>query len=67
MKLYRYSDPGCDDVELTEAEIIDRYFEYWSGKMHELGREDLITLENCVTDFCVIHWAEEIETPVDNL
>lgn len=45
---------------MTYDEIIDYYFEYWSGQMKKVGKEELISKDRCVDDFCVVHWASEI-------
>lgn len=46
--------------EMTEKEVLDYYFEYWSGQMKKVGKEDMISEERCIEDFCVVHWASEI-------
>ena len=60
MKKYRYNDTS-GVYDLTEDEIIEQYFDYWSGEMKRIGREDLISKDRCIDDFLTIHWAWEIE------
>lgn len=50
-------------VELTEQEILKRYWKYWKGKMIEKHGEDsfLITKEECIKDWCVVNYAWEKE------
>jgi hypothetical protein len=68
MKLYEiaYPDEYNNDVVeiLTEEEILATYWNHWSGKMKEIGREAEATRERCIEDWCVIHWASEIRIPL---
>lgn len=67
MRTYCYSVwdyLGNDKVaEITEAEILDRYWKFWYGKMIEKYDKDhsLITKENCIKDWCTDNWAWEKE------
>lgn len=45
----------------SEDQIIESYFQYWSDKMHNVGKDDLISRENCITDWCIVHWAVETD------
>jgi len=45
---------------VSEDDIIEQYWTYWCSRMKEVGKEDLISRENCIVDFCVIHWAVEV-------
>jgi len=64
MKKYRYIEPDHDwnpiEVVMTEEEIIKFYFNYWSTEMKKRGKEEYISHENCIDDFCVVHWATEV-------
>ena len=45
---------------MTDDQIIDYYWDYWSSQMRKVGRpENMITRENCIEDFVIIHWAWE--------
>ena len=48
-------------VEITEEEIIAEYFPYWKTAMVKKFGEghELITHENCIEDWVVVHWAWE--------
>lgn len=70
MKRWSYAEPDFDSegkiisdtvVTLTEDEIIDIYFLYWSCRMIDLGKEELISEKNCIDDFIVINgcWEEK--------
>lgn len=65
MKYYSYIEPDENDdsnaikIIMTEEEILTSYWDYWSGKMKEVGRVNDITQTNCIEDWCVGHWATE--------
>jgi hypothetical protein len=65
--LKRYIVTGFDgnnDVEeiLTEDEILDYYWNYWSSAQWSAGVDPIdITPEDCILDFVLVHWAQEIE------
>ena len=42
---------------LSEQEIIDYYYVWWSTKMILNGNED-ISRERCIEDWCIVHWAQ---------
>lgn len=62
---WHYVEPGDDTgdvvhVIMSEGEILRRYWPYWSQKLRDLGREHLMTPRNCVDDFVVVNFAEEV-------
>jgi len=64
MKTYTFVQPGEDGITpewitLSEDQIIDEYWNYWSGQMKKVGKESEINRENCIYDYCVVHWATE--------
>lgn len=59
MKKYRYIDPWTDRT-LTEDEIIQDYWDWWTFKMHEVGKESEISRELCIEDWITTHWAWEV-------
>lgn len=67
MKYYLISFPGeyNQHVEETwsEDQIIDSYYKYWVGKMlmNRLGGK--LSRENCIEDWCAVHWAIEVPKP----
>jgi hypothetical protein len=67
MKLYQihYPDEHNNPITeiLTEEEILAEYWEYWKGKMESVGKFDLITKENCLDDWMILHWASVIKIP----
>jgi len=50
-------------ITLSEKEIIDQYYPYWSEQMiKKYGIEEFETkwsVQDCIDDFVVIHWAVE--------
>lgn len=60
MRYFKYSDQEGDYV-ISEEQILKEYWDYWRERMERAGKEDLINPENCIYDFCVIHWAFEIK------
>lgn len=66
MKTYCYDEYSEETnyrviVEKTEQEILDDFWNYWYAKMiTKYGEDDeLITEENCIDDWCVMHGAWE--------
>lgn len=63
MKYYSYVEPsGAADWEAlklvySEQEIIEETWDTWSKMMKENGQQERISLENCVADWCTVHWA----------
>ena len=70
MRTFAYNDitgepdaPGHETVVITEAEILDRYYPYWSAHMLKRGGlSPRITPANCIDDFVVVNWAWELPT-----
>lgn len=66
MKKYGYHEPGRNGKDhfiiMTEEKILDTYWEWWVRKMKKKYGEghERITKENCIRDFVVTHWAEEL-------
>lgn len=57
--MYKYQDPW-GEYTLSEKQILDEYWNYWSGCMLKAHKSPEITEENCIEDFCIIHWAWKI-------
>jgi hypothetical protein len=68
LKRYIYTEFDGDDsrdVILTEKEILDYYWKYWSSAQWSAGVDPIdITPEDCIQDFVLVHWAEEYEEVV---
>jgi hypothetical protein len=67
MKTYIINDYDDDsrivpvDLEYTEEQIIEEYWDFWSSKMmkkYGVGHK-LITRENCIEDWLAVNWAIE--------
>jgi hypothetical protein len=65
LKRYIYTEFDGDDsrdVILTEKEILDYYWNYWSSAQWSAGVDPIdITPEDCILDFVLVHWAQEID------
>lgn len=59
MRRFSYVEPTI--VTVTEEDIIRDYYPYWEMKMKHVGKEDLISKENCIEDWKTVNWAKEIE------
>jgi hypothetical protein len=48
-------------VECTEKEILDEYWDFWyTAMVKKFGKgHELITEQNCIKDWMVVHWAGE--------
>ena len=65
MKYWSYSEPHYDAsgklfnvvVTKSEDEILDEYYEYFISRMKRVNKEDLISKDNCINDWVVVHWA----------
>lgn len=51
------------ETVISEDQIIEEYWEFWSRKMTEKYGPDheWITTENCIEDWCTSHWAVEVK------
>lgn len=62
MRTFRYQDQDGEH-EYTEEQILIDYFPYWAKKVREVGREHMISAENCIEDWVAVNWAEEVTPP----
>ena len=61
MRYFSYVETE-DEVEITkivysEQEIIDEFWNFWCTEMRGNGYADLISKENCISDWCAYKWA----------
>jgi hypothetical protein len=65
MRVFEFvnGDDGTTEI-LTEQEIIDQYYHYWSTKTLLNCPDEPITRERCIEDWCIVHWATEIRVPI---
>ncbi len=67
MILYEIAYPteNGDVVEiLTPEEVLAEYWDYWKERMESVGKFELISIENCLEDWVMLHWASIIRIPV---
>jgi hypothetical protein len=67
MKYYTISFPGefgqhVDEI-WSEDQIILSYYKYWTMKMIQVNKHDMISRELCIDDWCTVHWAVEVPKP----
>lgn len=61
-RVWQYTEPhdseqGFAVVQMTERQILEQYGPWWRSELVRLGREHLISPENCVEDWVVVNWA----------
>lgn len=65
MKYYSIVFPGefGQHVQETwsEDQIIKSYYTHWSTKMIQNVEDPDLSRENCIEDWCVVHWAMETD------
>lgn len=64
MRKFTWVEPGETGEPtykvISDKEILRTYYPWWSRRMYTLDRAALVNLENCIEDFCTVHWASEI-------
>lgn len=63
-QLWIYDDPspeGNIHTEISEEDILDKFYSYWTEKMISLGKQELVTPANCIDDYIILHWASKKE------
>jgi hypothetical protein len=67
MKYWTIAFPGEYGQHVVETwsedQIMESYYRYWVSKMlgHHGGPHADITRENCIMDWCTVHWAMETD------
>jgi hypothetical protein len=68
---FRYVEPAVSPdgsmsamrtVTVSEEEILASVYAYWCHQMRLVGREDQISPEGCIEDWCCVHWAHEVKS-----
>ena len=61
MKYYTICYPGEFNQHIQETfsedQILKSYFDYWSGKMKDIGKDHMISKQRCIEDWIIAHWA----------
>ncbi len=66
-RVFRYVEPDFDNptraltIERTEAQILAEYYPFWCAEMRRVGKGDQINEADCINDWIVIHWADEVK------
>jgi hypothetical protein len=45
----------------TETQILDHYYDWWSEQMTKRDKAHMINRKECIADFCVVNWAQEVK------
>lgn len=65
MKYYTIVYPGefgqYVQETFNEDQILRSYYGYWSEKMRQANKQDLISRELCIEDWITGHWAVETD------
>ena len=70
MRYFSYNDYGDDPSDsfvttISEDDIRKEYYPYWYDRMcQKFGKEKVdseYSFEDCLDDFCVVHWAWEVK------
>lgn len=43
----------------SDQAVIDEYWNYWTGRMKQVGKEHMLDRETCIMDWATVHWAQE--------
>ena len=68
MRTFEWTEPtSCSDMTpvihtITDYEIILIFWLRWSNEVFEKRPDNTfyITADNCIDDFCMLHWCDEI-------
>lgn len=44
---------------LSDKAILAQYYDYWCSRMEAVHKGHLINEEECISDWAIVHWAEE--------
>jgi len=63
MRYYSYVVPDDNEFEITklvysEMEVLEEFWLTWSTEMKGNGYSELISYQNCIDDWCTMHWAQ---------
>ena len=65
VRYWEYVEPDSNYdpliYRISEHAILSTYGPWWYATMNRLGRHKIATPENCIHDFIVTHWAEELK------
>ena len=65
MAIWRYIEPGENNEPIehivSDDTILDTYYPWWIEQMKKAGKERLISAQNCIDDWVVVHWAERVD------
>jgi len=60
-RVWCYYEPikggGHREVIKTEDQILEQYYDEWCERAKKAGKENLISPENCISDWVAVNWA----------
>ena len=67
-RVWRYIEPRYPQAEdwepvgicQSEQQILTDFYSYWAHSMKRAGKSHMISRQNCIEDYVVVHWAEEV-------
>ena len=62
MRYFKYQDPSGEEI-LSEDEILDAYYLYWSNQMIKVNKLPMVTEQHCLDDWITVYWAWEVAQP----
>ena len=65
MKYYTIVFPGEFNQHVQETwsvdQILKSYYTYWVTNMIQCNKQADISENNCIEDWCIVHWATETD------
>jgi hypothetical protein len=61
MRYWSFYELDSSLETVSEDKIIKLYWNYWCDRMREVGKEDQITVKNCIEDWAAVYWAWETD------
>ena len=65
MTYYTIVFPGEFNQHVQETwsvdQILKSYYTYWATKMIQSNKQADISKNNCIEDWCIVHWATETD------
>lgn len=63
MRYFSYVLPDDNEIDITkviysEREILEEFWKTWSTEMKGNGYSELISIDNCIDDWCTMNWAK---------
>lgn len=67
MRMFAFHEPWWVDgetvdveVRVSEDELVATFWPWWVAKMLEVGKPEAVSWPECLTDWIVTNWAQEV-------